>query len=95
MLHVKKPEEPIADDTSVPLTANVDDISDNTATKESSQPPNTNTNNSTNATENYDFNSVNDFQDESKYNKSKQNCTTTNTNPIKIKTKTNVSCKIL
>lgn len=94
MLHVKKPDEPVADDTSAPLSADIDDISDNTAAKVSSQPDNLDSN-SANSTQNNDFNSVDDFQDESKYNKSKQNCTTTITNPNKIKSKTNVSCKIL
>ncbi|KAM7354234.1 tubulin tyrosine ligase-like 4B isoform 2-T5 [Cochliomyia hominivorax] len=88
MLHVKKPEEPVVDDTSAPLTADTDDITDD-ATKEY-QPGNTCT--AVGDVRNYDFNSVDDLQDESKYNKSKLTFTTnTNSNPNKIILKTNES----
>lgn len=83
MLHVKKPEEPIDDNTSAPPSADIDNSAADTLNFK--QLNDTDINN----IQNNVFNSAEYSLDESKYNKSKQ---TTSTN--KIQTKTDVSFKI-
>ncbi|XP_037808642.1 probable beta-tubulin polyglutamylase isoform X3 [Lucilia sericata] len=76
MLHVKKPDEPVDDDTSALLSTNTDDIAQNRIDSE----PTISSTPTANETQNDMFNSVDDFLDESKYNKSKQ-IYTSNPNP--------------